>query len=107
MGAFALSHASYAFAEALPMMLVGAFLQGLGFGLSVPLVNHLVVEQSTEDGRGRNLAYLSMAIFSGQFLSSLMEFVPGKTNMTFVWAGVIAFLAALLLLAVRSDFDRY
>ena len=60
-----------------PALLAGALLHGLGFGLSIPLLNHLVIEHSADGARARHLAYLSMAIFCGQFLSSFMEFLPG------------------------------
>ena len=77
-----------------PALLAGALLHGLGFGLSIPLLNHLVIEHSADGARARHLAYLSMAIFCGQFLSSFMEFLPGGPGVVFAGAGLISLLSA-------------
>ena len=78
--AYAAAHGCFTVAQSpaqWPALLAGALLHGLGFGLSIPLLNHLVIEHSADGARARHLAYLSMAIFCGQFLSSFMEFLPG------------------------------
>lgn len=101
-GCYALAHLAFAAAPGLAVMIVGAVCLGLGFGLSIPLVNHMTVEQSSVHQRGRHLAYLSMAIFAGQFLSSFMELIPGSQALVFGCAGGIAFGAAALLSVVRA-----
>ncbi|WP_338564597.1 MFS transporter [Erwinia sp. E_sp_W01_6] len=82
--AYAAAHLLLAFATGPALLVVAGVLMGSGFGLSVPLVNHMVVEHSPVGLRGQHLAYLSMAIFLGQFLSSFMEFIPG-TGHEFFW----------------------
>lgn len=72
---------------------VGGGLLGIGFGLSIPMVNHIVVERSDEAARGRNLAYLAMANLAGQFLSYFLEVVPGTVGLEFLGASVPASLA--------------
>ena len=74
MFSYAGAHFCFSFAASTTLIVFGGVMLGIGFGLSIPLVNHLTVEYSSERSRSRNLAYLSMAIFSGQFLSSFMEF---------------------------------
>lgn len=93
------AHLIYSAATGITLFVIGGVLMGCGFGLSVPLVNHMTVEQSHARVRGRNLAYLSMAIFSGQFLSSFMEFIPGNSSVVFLGAAVIggAVIVALVL----------
>lgn len=90
------AHLCFAFAEGLPLLVIGAIALGCGFGLSVPLVNHMTIERSSAGSRGRNLAYLSMAIFFGQFLASPLEYVPGGTQATFIASAVVSFVAVLV-----------
>ncbi|VVE53703.1 hypothetical protein PCA20602_04888 [Pandoraea capi] len=87
------------------MDVAGAVLLGVGFGLSVPLVNHMTVEQSDAGSRGRNLAHLSMAIFLGQFLASPLEAISGGEQATFFAAALISFgaLIAAWRVSVRAQ----
>jgi cyanate permease len=95
---YALAHLAFVTADGLTLMIAGALCLGIGFGLSVPLVTHMTIEQSNAYQRGRNLAYLSVAIFAGQFLSSSMEFMPGGQSWVFGCACMIALGVALTLL---------
>jgi predicted MFS family arabinose efflux permease len=98
---YALALALFASASELPAMIAGNIFLGIGFGLSIPLVNHMTIELSHIQHRGRNLAYISMAIFAGQFLSSFMTFLPGSRALTFAAAGAIAGGTAGLLWLVH------
>ncbi|MFT4112645.1 MFS transporter [Silvibacterium sp.] len=60
----------FAHARSVPGMLLGAVATGAGFGFSIPLANHLVLETGSPQNRGRDLSSLSMAIFLGQFVST-------------------------------------
>lgn len=95
--AYGVALLDFAFSSTLLPLTAGAVLMGIGFGLSVPLVNHSVVEQSSVAQRGRNLAWLSMAIFSGQFLSSFMAWLPGNATGIFTGAAAVAFFSAVML----------
>lgn len=95
---YALAHLAFSTADGLMLMIGGSLCLGIGFGLSIPLVNHMTIEQSKADQRGRNLAYLSVAIFAGQFLSSFMELMPGSQLRVFGCACVIALGVALILM---------
>jgi len=88
-------HCLFYFSDVLPMLIAGAFFTGFGFGFTVPLLNHMTVEKSHPQQRGRMLAYLSMAIFSGQFLSSFVGMLP--CNLGLIAAAYLAALSALLL----------
>ncbi|ODP34478.1 hypothetical protein A9762_14945 [Pandoraea sp. ISTKB] len=102
---YEVAHLCFALANGFYMDIAGAVLLGVGFGLSVPLVNHMTVEQSDERSRGRNLAHLSMAIFLGQFLASPLEAISGGEQATFLAAALISFgaLIAAWRVSVRAQ----
>ncbi len=87
---YAVAHSFFYFADSLALMVAGGVALGCGFGLSVPLVNHMTIELTHERSRGVMLAYLSMAIFSGQFLSSLLELFPSSGNSVFLLSALLA-----------------
>ncbi|WP_244563410.1 MFS transporter [Pantoea rodasii] len=92
---YVLAHLEFAAAPDMMLCLPGGILLGMGFGLSVPLVNHMTVEISQPKERGRQLARLSMAIFAGQFLAAFMAYIPGDMAMTFIAAAILAVMNIL------------
>jgi len=88
-------------AENMGVMSAGAVLAGMGFGFSIPLLNHMTVERSHALVRGRNLAYLTMAIFLGQFLTSFLEFLPGDGRHVFGFGAVLGLIFAALYLGIH------
>ena len=46
---------------------VAACFVGIGFGLSTPLYNNLIVNKSTPSNKGLNISFCTMAMFGGQF----------------------------------------
>ncbi|MGK3122619.1 MFS transporter [Candidatus Pantoea formicae] len=101
---YLLAHLEFAAAPNVVLCLPGGILLGMGFGLSVPLVNHMTVETSQPHERGRQLARLSMAIFGGQFMAAFMTYLPGHLSMAFIAAAV---LAAINIIAMRKLSVRY
>lgn len=87
---YLLAHLEFAAAPNMLLCLPGGILLGMGFGLSIPLVNHMTVEISQPQERGRQLARLSMAIFSGQFLAAFMAYLPGGIVSAFIAAAALA-----------------
>lgn len=100
---YAVAHLGFAFSAGWAGFLAGGLLMGCGFGFSIPLVNHLTIENSTAATRGSCLARLSMAIFLGQFLSSFIALLPGSGRLLFLVAALLALAAGsgLRLLAGR------
>jgi MFS family permease len=96
---YAVAHLIFGAFHSLPCYVAGAIAMGMGFGLSVPTVNVVTIDQSAPAQRGTNLVYLSMAIFSGQFLSSFMEWIPGSVGTAFI-AALAAVLLALAMVTV-------
>ncbi|MEK6423728.1 MAG: MFS transporter [Burkholderia gladioli] len=103
--AYALAHGVFACAASLAPFVAGAVALGAGFGLSIPLVNHMTVEASPANRRGRALGNLSMAIFAGQCLPSFMHYTPGHGAPLFVAAAGLALFAAAGLPLVRRVWE--
>lgn len=94
--AFALSYICFTQASTL-ILVLGALLIGIGFGFSIPLLNHMTVELSAANVRGRNLSYFTMAVFSGQFFTSFMEYMPGGAHNVFILCSVFSVVISMVL----------
>ena len=77
------------FSEIQTIILAATFAGG-GFGLSIPLLNHATVEISQEGNRGRNLSFFAMAVFAGQFFTSIIDFLPLNLNLVFLIFSAVA-----------------
>ncbi|AOM76280.1 MFS transporter [Pedobacter steynii] len=93
-GFFAAAHLLYFFSGHISYLILAAIATGTGFGFTIPLLNHLTLEESTFHNRGRNLGYYSMGIFGGQFLSSFIELLSLDMKTTFLIAATIGTLVA-------------
>ena len=103
---YALAHGLFAWGATLAPLIAGAIAMGAGFGLSVPLVNGMTVERCAAPVRAQALAYLSVALFGGQFLSSFMALLPGAASTPFLAAAGGALCAAAgSAYAVRRNVD--
>ncbi len=100
-GFYALSHCAYYFGENPYVLILGGIFSGAGFGLSIPLLNHITVDKSAPSNRGKNLSYFAMAVFLGQFLTSLIELLPGNIRLVFA---VVATVAVLYLIYIQACF---
>ncbi|MBO1257028.1 MFS transporter [Alteromonas sp. 5E99-2] len=89
----------YASTEAL---ICGAICIGIGFGFTIPLLNHMTVELSEFAVRGRNLSYFTMAVFSGQFLTSFIDYVPGGITHVFISCSICSVIIASSLFFVGN-----
>jgi MFS family permease len=102
--AYGCAHAVFAAGSNLGQLVLGGIAAGIGFGLSIPLVNSMTVDHSSVSARPRALSYLSMAIFSGQFLSAFAEIIPGTTSVIFALASAIGMLGGLIIFGQRHRF---
>jgi len=78
------------------LVILGGALMGCGFGFSIPVVNHMVVDESSAHMRGRNLSYLSMAIFLGQFISSFLNLISPDGAKILTMTGIASLLVACI-----------
>ncbi|RQO70626.1 MFS transporter [Pedobacter sp. KBW06] len=101
---FVAAHLLFSFSAHTGSLILAAMATGIGFGFTVPLLNHLTLEESDASNRGRNLGYYSMGIFGGQFLSSFMEILSLDLKTTFFMAaGIAALVAASLFYQARKS----
>jgi len=99
---FAAAHAIFAIAETTSLLIIASVFAGTGFGFSIPLLNHATVERSSDANMGRNLAWFAMAVFSGQFLTSALEFLPVTDSGVFTVCGAIGILCSVYVLKTKE-----
>lgn len=98
---YTISHVLFSFITHEGVFILGGICLGIGFGLTVPLVNHMTIEQSHPIQRGRHLTYLAMAIFSGQFLASFITIIPVTKSVIFGLTAGVAILVGSSMLVVH------
>ena len=95
--AFAFAHGLFAYSSSIYLLTLAALSAGVGFGFSIPLFNHETVKRSTEKNLGRNLSLFAMAVFFGQFITSIMVFMPLDYVGSFKVCGLLAVFCAALI----------
>jgi MFS family permease len=99
---FSIGYFIFATALFLEIMYTGAIFIGIGFGFTVPILNHLVIEISTPQNRGKNLGYYSMMVFAGQFASAFIELIPSTTKMNyFITSGIGVIISIIIFLLFK------
>ncbi len=94
---FCFGYVVFAATHQILFLILAAIFIGIGFGLTVPLLNHMTVEASTPETRGKNLGRYSMGIFGGQFLSTFITFIS-TDYITIYWvAAAFGILVCMIL----------
>ena len=65
---------------------------GIGFGFTIPLLNHMMIEASTVKEQGKNLGLFSMGVFGGQFLSTFIQYFSTNNMLVYGFSAVLAFV---------------
>lgn len=100
---FMLGYLVLASTMSLPFLIVTVIFIGTGFGFTIPLLNHMMLEASTPNNQGKNLGLFSMAVFGGQFLSTFIEYV--SDNYTAIYAvsvGLALIIACTLYIMFKK-----
>ncbi len=84
------------FSSVLLLILVAVFI-GIGFGFTIPLLNHMMIEASSNKNLGKNLGLYSMGVFGGQFLSTFIEYVSHDYAIIYSCAAVLALILGGIL----------
>lgn len=83
------------------VLFIGATCMGIGFGCTIPLLNHMTLQESNLHNRGKNLGYYSMGVFAGQFFSSFVTLLFTDIRYSFQVSALLAFLVAASLLLIH------
>lgn len=65
-------YAALALASGMALLLGGLLVVGLGLGVLIPNLNNWVMTESAADARSRHAGFLTLFLFSGQFLAPLV-----------------------------------
>ncbi|MBU2995249.1 MFS transporter [Cellulophaga baltica] len=97
---FMMGYICFAFATSIILLVFGALFTGIGFGFTIPLFNHMMVEVSTSKTQGKNLGLFSMGVFAGQFISTFIEFVADDARYIFGTASFLALLIGIVFFVI-------
>lgn len=100
---FALGYLVLATTSSLAFLIVTVIFIGIGFGFTTPLLNHLMLENSTPHNQGKNLSLFSMGVFGGQFLSTFIEFISDAYVAIY---GVATGLAFIFCIGIYFVFQK-
>lgn len=78
-------------------LILSAIFIGIGFGFTIPLLNHMMVEASNSKNQGKNLGLFSMGVFGGQFLSTFIEYLSKDYTAIYSISVLLAFVIAIVL----------
>jgi hypothetical protein len=103
---YATAHSIFAYDPHSGMLLVAGVSLGGGFLLTVPLLNYLVIEGSTQADRAQYLAGLASSIFLGQFRASFVDMpLVGRATCFKIMAATAAVCSLSLALFRLSRCD--
>jgi len=94
---FMLGYLVLATASSESFLIITAIFIGIGFGFTIPLLNHMMLEISTLKSQGKNLGLFSMGVFGGQFLSTFIEYVSNNYRAIYGVAATMAIIIAFVL----------
>ena len=89
---FMLGYLVLATTMSIPFLVLSLIFIGIGFGFTIPLLNHMMVEVSNAQNQGKNLGLFSMGVFGGQFLSTFIEYVSDNYTAIYGVAGTLALI---------------
>lgn len=102
---YAIAYLLY-FSSSTPVVLgIAIVFMGLGFGLSTPLFNSLVVNKCTPERKGLNVSFCTMAMFGGQFLSAMLVSLLAGTTL-FITAAIIAIVIGICILPIVNHYSK-
>ncbi|WBU88110.1 MFS transporter [Cellulophaga omnivescoria] len=94
---FMLGYITLAIVGSLPLLILSAIFIGAGFGFTIPLLNHMMIEASATKNLGKNLGLYSMGVFGGQFLSTFIEYISANYAIVYGVASLLALVIGILL----------
>ncbi len=88
------------------LLILAAVFMGIGFGFTIPLLNHMMIETSTLKNQGKNLGLFSMGVFGGQFLSTFIQYISNDYKAIYSVTTILALSIGGLLFYLFKKLDR-
>jgi len=92
---FLLGYVSLVTSVTIIFLILTSIFIGIGFGFTIPLLNHMMIEASSNETLGKNLGLYSMGVFGGQFLSTFIDYISEDYVIIYNVAAILALLIAL------------
>ncbi|UMB53302.1 hypothetical protein MKD41_13295 [Lutibacter sp. A64] len=83
--------------QSISFLILTAVFIGVGFGFTIPLLNHMMLEVSTLQQQGENLGLFSMGVFGGQFLSTFINYISYNYKAIYGVASILAFIIGCIM----------
>ena len=94
---FMLGYICLASSASVSLLIVSAIFIGIGFGFTIPLLNHMMIEASSNQNLGKNLGLYSMGVFGGQFLATFIEYISHDYAIIYGCGAVLALVIGIVL----------
>ena len=103
---FMLAYIVLTIAGNVPFLVLMVIFMGIGFGFTIPLLNHMMIEASTLQNQGKNLGLYSMGVFGGQFLSTFIEYISDNYLIVYSVSAALAFMIGAVILYLFQNFAK-
>lgn len=103
---FMLGYLVLATVSSLLLLVLAAIFIGIGFGFTIPLLSHMMIEVSNVQNQGKNLSLLSMGIFGGQFLSTFIEYISNNYQAVYAISAVLALVIAGIMFYMFQKWSK-
>ncbi|WP_179374679.1 MFS transporter [Winogradskyella wichelsiae] len=103
---FMLGYLVLATATSAPFLVLTVLFIGVGFGFTIPLLNHMMVEASTVHDQGKNLGLFSMGVFGGQFLSTFINYISNDYEAIFGTAAALALIIGIAMFVMFQKLSK-
>ncbi|GEQ85008.1 MFS transporter [Patiriisocius marinistellae] len=104
---FMLGYLVLAIAGSLLFLMLTTIFIGIGFGFTIPLLNHMMLEASTIQNQGKNLGLFSMGVFGGQFLSTFIEYLSNNYTIIYtISSGLALVIAGIIYVMFHRELNK-
>ncbi|KKN98263.1 hypothetical protein LCGC14_0147970 [marine sediment metagenome] len=103
---FMLGYVVLATTMSVTYLVLTAIFIGIGFGFTIPLLNHMMIEASNANNQGKNLGLFSMGVFGGQFLSTFIEYISKNYLAIYGVSAILALCIGLAIFYINRKFKN-
>lgn len=103
---FMLGYLVLTIATSAPFLVLTVLFIGVGFGFTIPLLNHMMLEASTVHNQGKNLGLFSMGVFGGQFLSTFINYISNDYKAIYGTAAALALIIGIAMFVMFQKLSK-